>query len=81
MKEIFQVENPLEGQTAKKFVWDGAGGLVITRKREQAMVLQCGDKTITLQIIKIMGNQVRIRVLADLDVKVHRCFLSEKVND
>lgn len=46
--------------------------LVLSRKRDEAITMQVGDKVITLKIVKIEPNKVRLGIEADKDVLILR---------
>jgi carbon storage regulator len=46
--------------------------LVLTRKVNERIFIQLGDKTITVQIVGVSGDRVRVGIDAPPEVPVHR---------
>lgn len=46
--------------------------LVLSRKRDEQIVLRMGDTEVVLTIIEILGNRVRLGIEAPQSVIVHR---------
>jgi carbon storage regulator len=54
------------------------GLLVLTRKRLESIVIDCGNETIEVIIAEIRGDKVKIGVRASKDVQVNRPEIREK---
>jgi carbon storage regulator len=46
--------------------------LVLTRKTDEQIVIQLGDRIVVVQIVAIKGDRVRLGIVAPADVSVHR---------
>lgn len=46
--------------------------LVLTRNRDQSLVIQCGSEIITITVTDIRGDKVRLGCNASREVKVDR---------
>ncbi len=46
--------------------------LVLTRKRDEQVVLYLANQTIRIQVVSVEGNRVRIGIEAPQDVKITR---------
>lgn len=53
----------------KPFAWQGIAMLVLSRKKDEKIII--GDN-ITLMVIEIRGDKVRLGIEAPKDVTVHR---------
>lgn len=52
--------------------------LVLSRKKGETIVVTVGDRTITVVVVAVNGNKVRLGVEADKDIPV---FRGELVHD
>jgi carbon storage regulator len=46
--------------------------LVLSRKKDEQIIIQCGAETITVRVLGLTSDRVRIGVTAPLSVAVHR---------
>ncbi len=52
--------------------------LVLSRKRQEEIVLQLDEQTIRVRVVSIDGNRVRLGIEADKDVKILRAELLQE---
>lgn len=52
--------------------------LVLTRKINEEITLQVGDKEITVALVQIRGKQARLGIKAEKDVKILRSEIINK---
>ncbi len=67
----------LDAGSADEDVGEDSGGLVLSRKRGETIVIN-GDIVIT--VLKIQGRNVRLGIEAPSDVAVHRKEVRTKIN-
>lgn len=53
--------------------------LVLTRRRDEKIVIQLGDKTVVLQVVAIDRDRVRLGIDAPPGVPVHRHEILERI--
>ena len=46
--------------------------LVLTRKMDEQIVIQLGDRDVFIQVVAIDRDRVRLGIIAPPDVRVHR---------
>ncbi|TWU24305.1 Carbon storage regulator [Novipirellula galeiformis] len=51
---------------------EGGSVLVLSRKAAQQIVLMIGSETVTIQILTITGNRVKVGIVAPSTIGVHR---------
>ena len=51
--------------------WSG-GMLVLSRKKNESIVIDVGDKLITVTVVEVRGDKVRLGIEAPREVPVHR---------
>ena len=54
------------------------GLLVLTRKRLETIVIDCGNETIEVIIAEIRGDKVKLGIRASKDVQINRPEIREK---
>jgi len=54
------------------------GLLVLTRKRLETIVIDCGNETIEVMVSEIRGDKVRLAIRASEKVQVNRSEIREK---
>lgn len=74
--DILSLSQRTEFQTQKKV---GCFTLVLSRKRDERIIIQCGDQTIELTVVEIRADKCRIGFDADRSVVIHRQEVYDKI--
>jgi len=53
--------------------------LVLSRKRQESIVILCGSELIEIAVVDIRGDNVRLGVTAPLSVPIHRREVYEAI--
>jgi carbon storage regulator len=55
--------------------------LVLSRKKDEKIILKIGDKDIEITVVRIESNKVRIGIQADPDVIILRSELTQQLTN
>ena len=55
--------------------------LVLSRKRDEQLVIRLGDQTVVVRVLAVMRDRVSIGVIADRSVAVHREEVARRIAD
>ena len=53
--------------------------LVLTRKKDEQLIMRLGDETVVVRILGVMRDRVRIGVIAPQSVSVHREEVARRI--
>ena len=53
--------------------------LVLSRRQREQIVLGVGDRVVTIHVVRVQGNRVRLGVEAPRDVVIHRREVWDRV--
>jgi len=51
--------------------------LILTRKKDEQLVIDLGEETVLVRILKVAGNRVLVGITAPASVAIHREELGE----
>lgn len=54
--------------------------LVLSRKKGEAVVISLGDLRVSMTIVEVRGDKVRVGFSAPDDVQVHRSEIQEQID-
>jgi len=55
--------------------------LVLTRKMNQRIVIKLGGQEVSIDVVGVLGEKVRLGITAPLDVAVHRQEVWERLSE
>jgi len=55
--------------------------LVLSRKKDEQLIVQLGDQTVVIRILSVMRERVRIGITAPRDVAVHREEVARRIDE
>jgi carbon storage regulator CsrA len=53
--------------------------LVLTRKKDEKLVVRLGDQTVVVHVLSVVRDRVRIGIIADPSVAVHREEVARRI--
>ena len=55
--------------------------LVLSRKQDEQIVIQCGAETIVVRVLEVVGWRVRIGITAPRSMAVHREEVARRIQE
>ena len=55
--------------------------LVLSRKQDEQIVIQCGAETIVVRVLEVIRGRVRIGITAPRSVAVHREEVARRIQE
>ncbi len=55
--------------------------LVLTRKKDQQLVIQVGEENILVRVLDVNGDRVRLGIVAPRSVPVHREEVARRIQE
>lgn len=53
--------------------------LVLTRKKDEQLVIQLGEQTVLVRVLSVARDRVRLGIVADRSVSVHREEIAQRI--
>jgi carbon storage regulator CsrA len=53
--------------------------LVLSRKKDEQLVIRLGDQTVVIRVLSVVRERVRIGVIADPSIAVHREEVARRI--
>ena len=55
--------------------------LVLTRKKDQQLVIQLGEETVLVRVLELNGDRVRLGLTAPRSVTIHREEVARRIQE
>ena len=55
--------------------------LVLSRKKNEQLVIRLGEETVVLRILEVMRDRVRVGIIAPQSVAVHREEVARRIQE
>jgi carbon storage regulator len=55
--------------------------LVLSRKKDQQLVIQVGDETVWVRVLEVNGDRVRFGITAPRSVPIHREEVARRIQE
>lgn len=53
--------------------------LVLTRKKDEQVVIRLGNQTVLVRVLSVVGDRVRMGIVADRSIAVHREEVARRI--